>query len=155
MLLSSPSRLVSCLLRVLFIFGVQKKIKNMANSDFENHKHLQNYGHLFLTANFMKRSGFCQKIRTKSVIDVHESSNFGSKSVKEWFHLAIAVSVGKSNHVYPPHIHLSWKYNKQGGYGLLLHQWQHIYFCPKEIHECQSIYSIDIIFYQQNITFHQ
>ena len=82
-LLSSPSRLVSCLLRVLFIFGVQKKIKNMANPDFENHKNLQNCGHLFLTAPFMKMSGFCQKIRTKRVIDVHESSNFWSKSVYE------------------------------------------------------------------------
>ena len=60
-----------------------EKFKNMANPDFENHKHLQNHGHLFLTAPFMKRSGFCQKIRTNRVIDVHESSNFGSKSVKK------------------------------------------------------------------------
>ena len=50
MLLPSSSCYVGRLLIGLVTFGIPEKFENVANPDFENLKHLQNPGHLSMTA---------------------------------------------------------------------------------------------------------
>ena len=50
LLLPSQFRSNGCFMRALVTFGGQKNSKKVANTYFENLKHLQNLGHLLLTA---------------------------------------------------------------------------------------------------------